>query len=155
MQPTDPARGPGVPELAAEGRAGEYEFSSQENTVIGELADKMRFVGLFLMIAGVLTLILAFVGTFARATGSLHEVSGHGGGFVSGMVNLFLGIWSRRAAASLRQIVDTRGRDISNLMNALGELLKMYQLQYWILVIALVILAVAVPVVLVGLALVR
>jgi hypothetical protein len=40
----------------------------------------------------------------------------------SGLFYLLLGIWTRSASQSFRKIVDTRGNDISNLMNGLGAL---------------------------------
>jgi hypothetical protein len=39
----------------------QYEFSSQENVVIGSLASKMRFVGLFAVVVGVINLLMALL----------------------------------------------------------------------------------------------
>jgi hypothetical protein len=39
----------------------EYEFSSEQNQLIGGLAHKMRFVGLFAIILGVLNLLVALL----------------------------------------------------------------------------------------------
>jgi len=41
--------------------AAEYEFSSDQNQLIGGLAHKMRFVGLFAVVLGVLNLLLALL----------------------------------------------------------------------------------------------
>lgn len=63
------------------------------------------------------------------------------GGFpaiVQGVIQGIIGFWTTRAAKSFQLIVDTEGRDIENLMGALGELRKLYGLQYWILIIAIV-----------------
>jgi hypothetical protein len=110
----------------------QFEFSAEQNTTVGELATKMRFVGLFLIIGGVLECLMVLKGDL--------------GGLIGGLVEIVLGVWTRRAADSFQKIVDTKGRDISHLMDALVDLLKMYRLQYTLLVIALVLLAVAVPV---------
>ena len=51
---------------------------------------------------------------------------------------LLIGIWTTNAGSSFRQIVDTKGHDIPYLINALISLRKLYTLQYWLLIIALV-----------------
>jgi hypothetical protein len=121
--------------VAAPASPGQYEFSEAQNATFGDLAAKMRFVGLFLIFGGVLQCLTAF--------------AGHFGGIIAGGVNIFLGVWTRSAAESFQQIVTTKGRDISHLMNALSDLLKMYRLQYMLLLIALALLAVVVPIVLI------
>jgi hypothetical protein len=113
----------------------QYEFTAEQNVTVGDLAAKMRFVGLFLILGGVLECLLVF--------------AGHFGGLIAGLVNILLGVWTRSAADSFQQIVTTQGRDITHLMQALGDLLRMYRLQYTLLVIALVLLVVAVPIILV------
>jgi hypothetical protein len=120
---------------AAPALPGQYEFSLAQNATIGNLATKMRFVGLFLILGGILQCVAAF--------------AGHYGGLISGAVNIMVGVWTRNAAGSFQQIVATQGRDITHLMNALGELLKLYRLQYVLLVIALVLLAVVIPIMLI------
>jgi hypothetical protein len=59
------------------------------------------------------------------------------GGLVNGLLYLLIGVWTRNAAGSFQQIVDTRGHDISHLMHALGSLNKMYTLIYTLIVIGL------------------
>ena len=56
---------------------------------------------------------------------------------VTGLFFLLQGIWARTAAGSFRKIVDTRGNDITNLMNAVGSLKTMYGLLYLLLAAAL------------------
>ena len=94
----------------------------------------MRFVGYFLIAIGVL-LILAGIINF-RA-----------GGFstiIQGIVQLIVGIWTAKAATSFQLIVKTQGSDIENLMSALGELRKLYTLQYWVFIIALILIAIGI-----------
>ena len=38
-----------------------YEFTGEQNRLIGSLADKMKFVGLFAIIVGVINLIMALL----------------------------------------------------------------------------------------------
>jgi hypothetical protein len=56
---------------------------------------------------------------------------------VTGLFFLLQGIWARSSAASFRKVVDTQGNDITNLMNAIGELRTMYGLLYLLLGAAL------------------
>ncbi|NJL43462.1 MAG: hypothetical protein HC856_06310 [Pseudanabaena sp. RU_4_16] len=65
------------------------------------------------------------------------------GGISQGLVLLLVGSWTKKAGTSFKQIVDSRGQDIRNLMDAMSSLRKLYTLQYWLLVIALVIVAIA------------
>jgi hypothetical protein len=51
------------------------------------------------------------------------------------LVPLSLGVWFRRAASSFRQIVQTSGRDVDNLMAALEDLRKSFSLLRAIIVI--------------------
>jgi hypothetical protein len=111
----------------------QYEFSGSQNELIKNLADKMRFVAYFLIAAGVLA-----------AIGGLVSLRGGGfGGIINGVVYVLIGVWTNSAASAFRRIVETQGNDIENLMGALGELRKLYTLQYWLLIIALVFIALA------------
>ena len=111
-----------------------YEFNNTQNQLIRELSQKMRFVSYFLIALGVL-LILA--GILSWRAGGLN-------GIIQGIVQLIVGIWTAKAAASFQLIVKTQGSDIENLMNALGELRKLYTLQYWVFIIALILVVVGI-----------
>ncbi|MFB2833889.1 DUF5362 family protein [Floridanema evergladense] len=110
----------------------EYEFSSSQNELIKNLADKMRFVAYFLIAGGVLGVI-----------GGLLNLRVGVGSIINGIVYILIGVWTNNAASAFRRIVETTGNDIENLMGALGELRKLYTLQYWLLIIALVFIAIA------------
>ena len=58
----------------------------------------------------------------------------------------FIGLWHYKAAEAFQLIVQTRGNDISFLMNALDGLRKIYNLQVWLMVIVLGLLALGVVV---------
>lgn len=111
----------------------QYEFSGSQNELIKNLADKMRFVAYFLIAAGVLGVIGGLV---SLRTGGF-------GGIINGVVYTLIGVWTNSAATAFRRIVQTQGSDIENLMGALGELRKLYNFQYWLLIIALVFIALA------------
>jgi hypothetical protein len=144
----------------------QYEFTAAQNELIGGLAHKMRWVGLYFVVVGALSLIAALLLLVAiyqhklpadwvskappEVQSQLRNLPPHNQlwGFVlnagaAGLVYLLIGVWTRSAADSFQQIVKTRGNDISNLMNALGALNKMYGLLYTLLLIALVVLLIA------------
>jgi hypothetical protein len=106
----------------------QYEFSSSQNELIKQLAEKMRFVAYFLIGVGVL---VAISGVFTLTRGGFANT-------ISGVVQVIVGIWTNKAASSFKLIVNTQGNDIENLMGALGELRKLYTLQYWLLIVTLI-----------------
>lgn len=123
----------------------QYEFSSSQNQVIKQLADKMRFVSYFLIGVGVLNALIGIIGLFSTTLrGSFGEI-------ITGILLTLLGFWTYKASISFKRIVRTQGNDVENLMGALGELRKLYTLQYWLLIITLIfivigiVLAIAVP----------
>lgn len=106
----------------------QYEFSSSQNELIKQLAQKMRFVAYFLIGVGVL---IAIGGLFTLLRGGI-------GNIINGVVQIIIGVWTNKAASSFQLMVDTQGNDIENLMGALGELRKLYTLQYWLLILTLI-----------------
>lgn len=99
---------------------GPYEFTLAQNETIASLARYMRLAGVALIVFGVVQLVGAFV--VARSGWSL---------FVQGAVSLVLGVLAIGIAGRFRRIVDSRGRDIGHLMDALGGLRVMYAIQVW------------------------
>jgi hypothetical protein len=136
---------------------GHYEFTETQNRGIGSLARKMRLVGLVAvvlgaveLILGLLLLIYAFRDQLPAevlrripedALKQLPPPSQLWAVVVqaatSALIFLLIGMWTRSAAREFQQIVDTRGQDISHLMNALGSLHKMYSLLYTIIVVGI------------------
>jgi hypothetical protein len=109
----------------------QYEFKPQENKIIGELAGKMHFVGLFWLAVGVLMIGIGI---------SVHDA----GPIVSGTLACVIGLWTQRSSVSFKDVVYTEGRDISHLIAALEDLRKLYSLQFWILILGLVFTAVTI-----------
>lgn len=103
-----------------------YEFTKEQNTLISELAKKLRFVGIAFVVLGVLQAALAMINT---------TMFGKLSGVIGGALLGSLGIFMMRAAGAFRFIVETEGKDIEYLMNALASLLSMYTAQFWSLVI--------------------
>jgi len=154
----------------------QYEFTQEQNTLIGGLAGKMRFVGAFSVAFGVVGLLITALVVVAicrdrlpagwadkikeyqqaareklpedaraqvdqytpdklPANNHLWGIAIYAG--VTGVFFLLLGVWTRSAGGSFQKIVDTRGSDVTNLMNALASLQSMYGLIQLLLVLAL------------------
>lgn len=113
----------------------QYEFNQSQNELIADLANKMRFVAYFSIIAGIVTIIAGFT---SIRLGSINPIL-----IIQGIVPLLVGFWTIKASSFFKSIVDTQDRDIVNLMGALGELRNLYGLQYWLLIISLVFMAIA------------
>ncbi|ERT07162.1 hypothetical protein M595_2887 [Lyngbya aestuarii BL J] len=118
-----------------------YEFSSSQNELIGDLAKKMNFVAILLIVIGVLGIVVGVVNLFTALAASEKTVIVLNN-LIQGFFSLLIGTWTRNAAKAFKQIVTTAGTDIENLMIALGELRKLYTLQYWLVIIALVFFAI-------------
>ena len=144
----------------------QYEFSQEQNALIGSLASKMRFVGLFFEVVGVINFVIALLvvlavyrervpqswvnqlpaetkAQFEEQKGKL-PANNHLWGIAinAGVVGLFyliMGVWTRSAGGSFQQIVNTQGSDISHLMSALSSLHSMYALVYTLLVLTLLV----------------
>jgi hypothetical protein len=105
-----------------------YEFSTEHNTLFSNLASKLRTVGITFIVLGVLQSFLALInsGTFGILTG----VAG-------GVLFAVIGVLMVNAAGSFKLIVDTEGQDIDNLIQALRSLLSMYTIQFWALIVSI------------------
>jgi hypothetical protein len=120
---------PGTPG-GARGAEHQYEFKASENKVIGELASKMHWVGLFLLAMGLIVIATGVVN-------SGHLVF-HLAPILSGSLTCLVGLWTQRASVSLKNVVYTEGRDISHLIAALEDLRRLYSLQFWLFILGLV-----------------
>lgn len=116
-----------------------YEFTSSQNQLIGDLAKKMNFVGILMVVSGVISIIGGIVTLFAATSQGGFDFSS----IVNGVLLLLTGLWTRNAAQAFNRVVNTAGTDIENMMGALGELRKLYTLQYWLIIIVLIFLVLA------------
>lgn len=135
-----------------------YEFTKEQDELIGSLAHKMGVVGMLALVVGILNLLsglmlLVFVFQDRIPPEMIEQIPEQIRGELpptdflmglaiqsaaSGLIFTLLGVWTRAAAASFRGIVATTGRDVSHLMNGLGALHKMYSLLYTLVVVALI-----------------
>lgn len=119
----------------------QYEFGPSQNELIQDLARKMRFVGFLLFAIGALSIIGGIVAIFFLFLGRARGVNL--GGIIQGIFFILVGYWTIKAGAAFKRIVDTQGNDLGNLMGALGELRKLYTLQYWLAIILLIFIGLA------------
>src|SRR5271157_5334459 len=130
LVPTQLAPAP-TPASVAPAGSPQYEFTYSENSIIGNLGSKMSFVGLFMLGIG----LFFFASVIIRWVQSHHlEVA------LLFLTLLFIvvGIWTHRAGREFRSVAESHGKDISHLMGALENLLKLYTLLYLLFFIALV-----------------
>ncbi len=120
-----------------------YEFTADQNRVIQNLAQKMKFIGVVFV---VFAAIYFGAGLFPFTRAGMPGWYGIGsmlGDAIAGALYLALGIFTLKAARCFRLIVETEGSDIKNLMDALVFLLKNYRIQYSLIVALLILLVLA------------
>ena len=135
----------------------QYEFTGDQNQLIGSLGGKMRLVGLVMLIMGVCTLFMAaLIAIGGQSEAKLKELppatfwSIVGYYAIAGLFYLLLGSWTRSSGGSFQQIVTSRGQDISRLMDALGSLHKIYTVLYVLCIVAIILFVALVVAAIVG-----
>lgn len=112
----------------------EYEFDSAQNELLRKLGGRMKWVARFMV---ALSVVLVIGGIAALGDDA-------GGPITQAVLTFVLALWTRRAAAAFESMAETEGSDISNLMYALTQLRKLYTLQYWVMLLAIVLAGVGV-----------
>jgi hypothetical protein len=119
-----------TPALVPPSGSSQHEFSYSENLIIGSLGSKMSFVGIFMLGIG----LFFFASVIIRWVQSYHlEV----GLLFLTLLFIVVGIWTHRAGRDFGIVARTHGKDISHLMGALENLLKLYTLLYILFFIGL------------------
>ncbi len=115
-----------------------YEFDETQNSAFESLSRNMRVVGLAQLAVGGLQAVLSAIAL----------LKSNFGGAVTNLAQAVLlgliGFWTLNASRYVLKIATTSGSDIEHLMNAIGELRKLYRLQRLVLVLAIVAIAVGV-----------
>jgi len=117
-----------------------YEFTPPQSDTIRRLSGRMKFVGIFYIVAAALFGAFGVIALFIMPLAGLIYI-------VAMIPELLIGLWTVNAASSFRMIVDTKGHDIPHLMNALLSLRKLYTLQFWLLIIALALIVLSIAIV--------
>ena len=84
----------------------------------------MTLVGTAMVVLGALSGITIFFGSIEN--------------LFTAAFYIFIGIWTRNAGQAFQSIVDTEGSDMSHLMNAIGNLEKLFTLQKWIILLVII-----------------
>ena len=130
-QTADPESPMSMPITAAPADTPAWEFSPVQSVLIARLAARMRFVGAALV---VLAVLLALWSVLGPRHGDMLALQ-------LGLILGLTGLWSARAGAARARLTRTAGADIALLMRALGEMQKLYELQYWVFVALALLLA--------------
>lgn len=119
------------------GAAAGYEFTPEQELVVGGLAQAMKVVAVLLVLLGILNGIRA--GSLVmRPAWTFPQVSTAG---LNCAFQLAIGVYTALAAGSLRAIVDTRQRDLEHLMSALGSARALFRLQLGLLALSVALVA--------------
>jgi hypothetical protein len=100
-----------------------YEFNVLQNEIVNGLAVRLIIVGAVLIVVGIILLWTLFI-----RTGSLV-------GLLEGGLNLITGLISVYAGQAFRRIVQTKGDDIDNLIEALKTMTMVYNVEIATLII--------------------
>ncbi len=96
----------------------DHEFIQPRSEVILVLSSRMKWAGIFFVGFGVMSGIISLSGGIAVA--------------MLAAVVLLTGIWTINVSRSLLLLSKTADIDITNLMNALLSLKRLYKLQFWL-----------------------
>ena len=100
---------------------GQYEFGAPENEVIARTASRAGTWGSVSLVLGLLQMLAGFT--------QLNQPGTALGSILGGAVAIVIGVIFRKVGDSFKRVVDTRGDDIGNLMEALRGLSSAFQTQ--------------------------
>jgi hypothetical protein len=109
----------------------QYELTEADRSVIGGVASNMRAAGVLMLVYGagfLLMGILALAGDGREGWGSV----------LQGALFLLIGLWTLQAGLSFARVSGTRTPAPGDLRTALAKLLRIYQLQKWLMVLGIV-----------------
>lgn len=103
----------------------EHEFDDEQNAVFKGLGGSMTFVGIALLIFGIIKAIYGVMSLSSPLDGIV--------GIATGVCLVLIGAWLMSAATRFRDIVSTQGSDLTHLMAAIKKLTNVYVLQAWMI----------------------
>jgi hypothetical protein len=121
---------------------GQHEFNENENEIIRDLANAMRWVRVPFMLLGILYGLSAAANFFIAFKNPTAIIPAICIGLAC-ILFITLGNWTEKAAASFLKVTETEGKDVSHLMDALSNLRSKYRLLAFIVKIYVGLLLVA------------
>ena len=112
---------------------GGYEFTEEQNRVIGSLASSMGWMSAILVIVGILQLAAGIV-----------QVARGGVALIIQAAVVLVGWLTHQASKEFREITTSEGNDLGHLMDALEALRKLYRIQVILILAAVVLVFLAV-----------
>ena len=106
----------------------EYEFDKPETDVIDELSNHMQFIGTFLLVLGLLTVLGGLLYWWLDK-----DLLSCLMGIIYGALTFFAALWTIKAATYFRAIVKDKGTDMRNLKTAFEDVTRVYAIQFWII----------------------
>jgi hypothetical protein len=103
----------------------EYEFTAGQNEVIDSLARSLGWVGIPLIVLGVLYAVSSVL-HFIRVGQSTAELVPAGLAVLGAVFFFVLSSWLGKAAAAFDRVAHTSGYDITHLMTGLGNLARTF-----------------------------
>jgi hypothetical protein len=102
----------------------QYEFREAENVVISDCGGRARIWGILCILAGAVQLVASLLNI-------VRLIPGNGAIFSlpAGAFNILLGVYFMRAGGALQSVVDTRGNDITLMMDALRSFSRAFLVQ--------------------------
>jgi hypothetical protein len=146
----DAPRAPIFNEQAPSLPADEYEFSADEDKVIGDVATATKLAGRVQILSITIAILqaLVFIVLAFRHGGQL--VSDATRQIFTSLVSVVLSVifmsMLLKSSAAFRKVVETRGNDVIHLVEALSHQNSFFKLVKWLLVIGITLLAMAVVV---------
>ncbi|MEA3496407.1 MAG: DUF5362 family protein [Bacteroidota bacterium] len=114
-----------------------YEFNAGQNESIKKLTHQMMFVGIFLIVLGVLFAVFGVFHLVKENNDFLKFIFD----IVIAVVLIIMGLVTINSAKSFKLVVTTEGNDIENLMSALDKMNTWFSIQTMMIVIGILILA--------------
>jgi hypothetical protein len=106
----------------------QYEFTPEQDRVIGQLGRDMAWVAAPMVVIGALYIATALIHAVRAFSEPRDWVAVFFIG-LAGLLILALGTWTSAAGIAFRRVAETTGRDISHLMAALTSLGRSFSVQ--------------------------
>ena len=120
----------------------EFEFTAAQNQTIQVLSNRMKWVGGFQVVSGIV-LGIAAITAFARGQEGFALI-------FTAVLLVVMGLYTYSASRGFSKIVQTIGADITHLMEAVTSLKSLYNIQFWLIITYLIIIGIILLITLFG-----